>query len=111
MAKQGALIAIGLMNMGVRDSEIDPAKAMLEDSINTQELHNRLGGIQGLGFAYAGSCRKDMLEILVPFVSDADLLTEMSAMAALSLGLIFCGSADEEASEAIVYAMMERDQA
>jgi len=30
-------------------------------------------------------------------------------MAALSLGLIFCGSANEEASEAIVYTLIERE--
>ena len=60
------------MNLGIRD-EIDPAKAMLEENINSGELHSRLGGIIGLGFAYAGSCRQDMLEILVPFISDTDV--------------------------------------
>ena len=31
-------------------------------------------------------------------------------MAALSLGLIFCGSGNEDASEAIVYTLMERGE-
>ena len=67
-AKQGALIAIGLMNMGIRD-ECDPAKAMLEENIESGELHSVMGGIIGLGFAYAGSCREDLLEILIPHVA------------------------------------------
>jgi 26S proteasome regulatory subunit N1 len=96
------------MNLGIRD-EIDSAKAMLEEYINSGERHSRLGGLIGLGFAYAGSCRQDILEILIPYIADVDLETEFSAMAALSLGLVFCGSSNEEASEAIVETLMERE--
>lgn len=45
--------------MGIRD-EVDPAKAMLEEGINSGEMYSKLGGVIGLGFAYAGSCREDM---------------------------------------------------
>ena len=45
--------------MGLRD-EFDAAKALLEDGINSKELYSRLGGLIGLGFAYAGSNRKDL---------------------------------------------------
>lgn len=54
--------------MGIRD-ECDPAKAMLEEGIEGGELHSVKGGIIGLGFAYAGSCREDLLETLIPYIS------------------------------------------
>ena len=95
------------MTLGIRD-EVDPAKAMLEENIESGGMHSRYGGVVGLGFAYAGSCREDLLELLVPFIYDIDISNELSAMAALSLGLIFCGSANEEVSEAIVYTFIER---
>jgi len=60
------------MNLGIRD-ECDPAKAMLEESINSGEFHSVLGGLIGLGFAYAGSCREDLLEILIPYVSSTEI--------------------------------------
>jgi 26S proteasome regulatory subunit N1 len=56
----------------------------------------------GLGIAYAGSAREDLLESLVPIVVDTGLLVETSALAALSLGLIFVGKGNEEVSNAIL---------
>jgi len=109
-SKQGALIGIGMMNLGIRD-EIDPAKAILEENINSKEFCSRLGGIIGLGFAYAGSCREDFLETLVPFVVDVDHSLDQSVFAALSLGLIFCGDCNEDAATAIIETLMCRDEA
>lgn len=97
VAKQGALIAIGLMNLGIRD-EVDPAKAILEDNITDSKAGDfgRYGGIIGLGFAYAGSCRDDLIEVLLPYLfydaTESGFSVEMQAMTALSMGLIFCGS-------------------
>lgn len=56
----------------------------------------------GLGIAYAGSARLDLLELLVPIVVDTGLSVELSALAALSLGLIFVGKCTEEVSNAII---------
>lgn len=55
----------------------------------------------GLGIAYAGSAREDLVDSLVALVIDTDLSVELSAMAALSLGLIFVGKGNESASNAI----------
>ena len=51
-------------------NECDPALALLSDYV----LHNsnvmRLGAIFGLGLAYAGSNRSDVLELLMPVLAD-----------------------------------------
>ena len=110
-AKQGALIATGLMNMGVRD-DIDTAKGILTDSIQEGDKKNSidavLGGIIGLGFAYAGTCREDLLETLIPYIADNNVTLKESVMAALACGLIFCGDANEDVAEAVTGALMER---
>lgn len=66
--KSGAL-ACGIVNSGVRN-ECDPALALLSDYV----LHNsntmRLGSIFGLGLAYAGSNREDVLTLLLPVMGD-----------------------------------------
>jgi 26S proteasome regulatory subunit N1 len=56
----------------------------------------------GLGIAYAGSARLDLLDILIPLVVDTNLSVELSAMASLSLGLIFVGRCTEDVSNAII---------
>lgn len=56
----------------------------------------------GLGIAYAGSARVDLLELLVPIVVDTGISVELSALAALSLGLIFVGKGNEDVSNAIL---------
>jgi len=110
-AKQGALIATGLMNMGVRD-DIDTAKGILTDSIQEGDKKNSidavLGGIIGLGFAYAGTCREDLLETLIPYIADNNVTLKESVMASLACGLIFCGDANEDVAEAVTGALMER---
>ena len=47
----------------------------------------------GIGLAYAGSRRQDLLERLSPLISDTNLSMEVSSLAALALGHIFVGSA------------------
>lgn len=99
------------MNMGVRD-DIDTAKGILTDSIQEGDKKNSidavLGGIIGLGFAYAGTCREDLLETLIPYIADTNVTLKESVMAALACGLIFCGDANEDVAEAVTGALMER---
>eukprot|EP00871_Galdieria_phlegrea_P000723 jgi/Galph1/1651/GphlegSOOS_G347.1 len=65
----GALLGIGIVSSGIRRS---------------------------LGFAYAGTCRAEVQELLIPIVADASASLDSICFAALSLGLVFRGSADEE---------------
>jgi 26S proteasome regulatory subunit N1 len=56
----------------------------------------------GLGLAYAGSARLDLLDMLVPVLVDTGVSVELSAMAALSLGLIFVGKCNEDVINGIL---------
>lgn len=104
----GALLGIGLLHSGIRN-EADPAFALLREPLeSSQDLTIRTGAILGLAFAYAGTGRRDVVsESLLPLISDQDLQT--SALATLAVGNIFVGSADGDASSAILQAMMERE--
>ncbi|KAK3180447.1 proteasome regulatory particle base subunit [Lecanicillium sp. MT-2017a] len=107
----GAMLAIGIMNSGVR-VESEPALALLGD---TDKLHGpnplvRTACIMGLGLSYAGSNKEELLELLLPIISDSSQDMQISAMAALSCGLIFVGSSHPEVSEAIVTTLMDDDR-
>lgn len=67
--KAGALLAIGILNSGVRlDSE--PALALLSDDENlmSKNVGKRMASIMGLGLACAGTNKEDLLEMLLPIV-------------------------------------------
>ncbi|RDW80661.1 26S proteasome regulatory subunit RPN1 [Coleophoma crateriformis] len=107
----GALLAIGIMNSGVR-IDSDPALALLGDT--DKLLHKnplvRVAAIMGLGLSYAGSNRTEVLDILLPLVGDTSLDMQISAMAALSLGMVFVGSSNSDISEAIVQTFLDDDR-
>jgi 26S proteasome regulatory subunit N1 len=107
----GAMLAIGIMNSGVR-MDSDPALALLgdEDKLNHKSPQVRVAAIMGLGLAYAGSNRESLLELLLPIVGDTSQDMQMSAMAALSLGMIFVGSSNSDVSEAIVQTFLDDDR-
>lgn len=99
-AKCGACIGIGLCSTGIYD-ENHPAKAMLFEALKGGD-DSKLGAIIGLGFAYAGTNNTDIQEELVPIIIDTSLNQDLSAFAALSLGLIFVGQANDEIATAII---------
>jgi 26S proteasome regulatory subunit N1 len=109
--KAGALLAIGILNSGVR-VDSDPAQALLTDPDNLQSksVPMRIASIMGLGLAYAGSNKEDLLEVLLPIVEDTGLEMQISAMAAVALGMIFVGSSNHQVSEAIVTTLMDEDR-
>ena len=109
--KAGALLAIGILNSGVRmDSE--PALALLstEDNLNSKHVVMRMASIMGLGLACAGTNKEDLLELLLPIVEDTSLDMQLSAMAALSLGMIFVGSSNDRVSEAIITTLLDEER-
>ena len=107
----GAMLAIGIMNSGVR-IDSDPALALLgdEEKLNHKSPMVRVASIMGLGLAYAGSNREALLDLLLPIVADTSLDMQISAMAALSLGMIFVGSSNSDVSEAIVQTFLDDDR-
>lgn len=109
--KAGALLAIGILNSGVRmDSE--PAMALLstEENIGAKSKPMRMASIMGLGLSCAGTNKEDLLELLLPIVEDTSLDMQLSAMAALSLGLIFVGSGNDRVSEAVITTLMDEER-
>ncbi|KAH7130317.1 26S proteasome non-ATPase-like protein regulatory subunit 2 [Dendryphion nanum] len=111
MVKAGAMLATGIINSGVRN-ESDPALALLgdEDNLNHKNMNIRVGSIMGLGLAYAGSNKEELLELLLPIVADTNVEMQISAMAALSLGLIFVGSANGEVTDALMNTLLDEDR-
>ncbi|KAF2703609.1 26S proteasome non-ATPase-like protein regulatory subunit 2 [Pleomassaria siparia CBS 279.74] len=111
LVKAGSMLATGIFNSGVR-MESDPAMALLgdEDNLNHKDVNIRMGSIMGLGLAYAGSNKEELLEILLPIVTDTSLDMQLSAMAALSLGLIFVGSANGEVVDALMNTLLDEDR-
>lgn len=109
--KAGALLAIGILNSGVR-LDSDPALALLSDTDNLEakNVPMRVASIMGLGLAYAGSNKEELLEILLPIVEDSSLDMQLSAMAAVSLGLVFVGSSNHQVSEAIATTLMDEER-
>mmetsp|Transcript_18748 Transcript_18748/g.28791 ORF Transcript_18748/g.28791 Transcript_18748/m.28791 type:complete len:134 (-) Transcript_18748:1123-1524(-) len=97
----GAFLAIGLLNSGIK-SEADAAAAILVDRLETaQKETHKIGILMGLSMAYAGSARADLLEVISPIIVDSENSIELQAIASLSIGLIFCGSCDQDAAESI----------
>uniref|UniRef100_A0A7S4T185 Uncharacterized protein n=1 Tax=Alexandrium monilatum TaxID=311494 RepID=A0A7S4T185_9DINO len=105
--KAGALLAFGLVTSGVKN-ECDPAWALLGEQLEAEDPLLRLAAVVGLGYAYAGSCREDLLETLTPMIVDTACTIECSAMAAVSLGLIFVSSCNDEVAQAILQTLIER---
>lgn len=106
----GSYIALGIVNSGIKN-EADAAYAILSDKLEsaTTEKH-KIGILMGLSLAYAGSARADLLELISPIIVDSDNSIELQAMASLSIGLIFCGTCDQDAAESITQILLEKEE-
>jgi len=110
--KAGSLLALGIVNCGVRD-EVDPALGVLPDHLDrTAEADLRACAALGLGLAYAGSPRDQVADELVTVVSetDADAKIEVVSLAALGLGLCFAGTANDDVVTTLVQRLMEASE-
>lgn len=104
----GALLATGILSSGVR-SEADAAMALLGDYVENKSVPLRTSAMVGLGLAYAGSHREDLLVSLLPHVADDGVSMEIASLAALSLGFVFVGSGNGEIASTILQTFMERE--
>jgi len=109
MIKSGALLACGIVNTGVRN-ECDPALALLSDYVLHQTMVMRLGAIFGLGLAYAGSNRQDVIQHLLPVFADSKSNMEVIGVTALACGLIAVGSCNGEVTSTILQTLMEKSE-
>ena len=107
--KAGALLAIGLVTSGVKN-EADPALALLSEQVNAPKEILRVAAILGLGIAYAGTAREEVMELLLPLVADTGITMEISSLAALSCGLVYASSCNGDITSTILQTFMERPE-
>lgn len=51
-----------------------------------------------------------MLEIISPLIVDSDNSVELQAIASLAIGLIYCGTCDNDAVESITQILLEKEE-
>ncbi|WWD21462.1 hypothetical protein CI109_105948 [Kwoniella shandongensis] len=107
--KAGAFLATGIVHAGIR-SDTDVAYALLEEYVDSKSVPLKVSAINGLAIAYAGSCRQDLADKLLPHVADETNTMEVVAMSALALGFVFVGSGNGDIASAILQTLMERDE-
>ncbi|XP_078522214.1 26S proteasome non-ATPase regulatory subunit 2 [Lissotriton helveticus] len=107
--KSGALLACGIVNSGVRN-ECDPALALLSDYVLHNSSTMRIGAIFGLGLAYAGSNREDVLTLLLPVMGDSKSSMEVAGVTALACGMIAVGSCNGDVTSTILQTIMEKSE-
>lgn len=106
----GAFMALGLVNSGITN-ECDPVQAILIDKLETcKEEQLKIGALMGLSFTYAATARVDLLEAISPIILESANSTRLQAVAALSIGLIFVGTCDEDAAQSILQTLMEKEE-
>ena len=107
--KAGAALAVGILSSGVRN-DADPTLALLDEHINGDSHVMKCAACTGLGIAYAGSAREDVMELLLPVVeqdnSGPTTMLEVS-LAGLALGMIYVGKCDDAVGGTIVQRLME----
>jgi 26S proteasome regulatory subunit N1 len=110
--KAGALLSVGIVNSGVRH-EVDPALTLLSDYLdgksNNGSLPVQLGSLLGLGLAYSGSARADVLELLLGVLESDATRPEALGHAAVALGLVFVGTGHALAVETLNTIFLDRD--
>jgi len=104
----GAYFAQGLVNSRVK-SEFEPALMLLKEALKKDKDVYRVAGALGLSFAYAGTGKQEVLEEITPFVIDTTYSMEVSAMAALCLGIVFVGTCNIDVLNAIMQGITERE--
>jgi 26S proteasome regulatory subunit N1 len=91
-------------------TEADAAIALLSDYVDNPSVPLKTSAIMGLGLAYVGSHREDVLWILLQHVADESVSMEIASLSALALGFVFVGSGNGEITSTILQTMMERDE-
>lgn len=107
--KAGAALAVGILTSGVRN-DADPALALLSEHVEGDSHIMKVAACTGLGIAYAGTGREDVMELLLPVVENSEegpnTFMEV-ALAGLALGMVFVGKCDDNVGGTIVQRLME----
>ncbi|KAL9252123.1 26S proteasome non-ATPase regulatory subunit 2 homolog A-like protein [Drosera capensis] len=105
----GALLGIGIVNCNIKN-DCDPALALLGEYIDREDPSTRIGAIMGLGIAYASTQNETIRGKLMPILADPKASLDVIAFTAISLGLVYVGSCNEEVAQAIIFSLMDRSE-
>lgn len=108
--RSGAMLACGIVNARIKN-DCDPALALLSDNVLDKSMVIRSGSIIGLGIAYAGTNREDVIQVLMPVLDDPKSSLEIKAYCSVSLGLIAVGTCHAELTERILQLLSSLPQA
>lgn len=103
--KAGALLALGIVNCRVKN-ECDPALALLSDYVNHENIVYQTGAVFGIGLAYVGTAREDILDILSPVIQSSQS-AEILGITSLSCGLIALGRSKHNVITIILSKIIE----
>eukprot|EP00164_Ancoracysta_twista_P000419 GFYU01000568.1.p1 GENE.GFYU01000568.1~~GFYU01000568.1.p1 ORF type:complete len:882 (-),score=333.91 GFYU01000568.1:196-2841(-) len=112
--KAGVLLGAGIVTASVRN-EIDPVLALLQEyTENKSEQNGNLivvgGAVSGLGLAYTGTEREEVMHSMTSIIGDENMTVDLVGLASLSLGLTYVGSCNEDAAQAILMALLDRGE-
>ncbi|XP_044252404.1 26S proteasome non-ATPase regulatory subunit 2-like [Tribolium madens] len=103
--KAGALLALGIVNCRIRN-DCDPALALLGDYVGSGSEELQVGAVLGIGLAYAGSGRSDVLNLLLPVIQTSKSVKTLG-VTSLACGLVSLGMNNNELSDIIITKMLE----
>lgn len=108
MIKAGSILGTGIISANIND-EAEVSLGLLQEYVLDPKKIFQTSAINGLGIAYAGSANEDVLNLLLPLISDTEISLEVSCLASLALGHVFVGTCNGDITSAILQTLLERD--
>ena len=106
--KAGSILGTGIISANIND-EAEVSLGLLQEYVLDPKKIFQTSAINGLGIAYAGSANEEVLNLLLPLISDTDISLEASCLASLALGHVFVGTCHGDITSAILQTLLERD--
>lgn len=106
--KAGSILGTGIISANIND-EAEVSLGLLQEYVLDPKKVFQTSAINGLGIAYAGSANEEVLNLLLPLISDTDISLEASCLASLALGHVFVGTCHGDITSAILQTLLERD--
>lgn len=108
MIKAGSILGTGIISANIND-EAEVSLGLLQEYVLDPKKIFQTSAINGLGIAYAGSANEEVLNLLLPLISDTEISLEVSCLASLALGHVFVGTCNGDITSAILQTLLERD--
>lgn len=108
MIKAGSILGTGIISANIND-DAEVSLGLLQEYVLDPKKIFQTSAINGLGIAYAGSANEEVLNLLLPLISDTEISLEVSCLASLALGHVFVGTCNGDITSAILQTLLERD--